>query len=202
MNNIIMPFKGLKICVTGVTGEEESKYKKLIESLGGKLSRDFSKDCYCLLVKKVGSKKYQVAYDINIPCLTVQWLIDCYDRKTLLNYNTYIVKPFEGLSFVISGYTPEERYILQQLIVSNNGINNNKLTQTNCTHLIALTSNSDKYKAAKYWNNIHIVNKKWIYECIERGRWILEVPYMVLPEHIHPPVDETKAKLIEAKKQQ
>jgi hypothetical protein len=86
----------------------------------------------------------------------------------------------------MSGYPPDERFHMQQLIIENGGINCDKMSKQ-CSHLIALTSSSEKYIAAKEWKTIHVVNKKWLFDCIEQQTWLLEVPYMVLPEHTKPP---------------
>jgi NAD-dependent DNA ligase len=77
---------GKKICLTGVDSAEEHKSHKLIKSLNGLLTNDLTKDTYCLLVKKVGSKKYQIAKELGIPTLQIQWLADCYSTAHWIKF--------------------------------------------------------------------------------------------------------------------
>jgi topoisomerase (DNA) II binding protein 1 len=184
------PLNDYKICLTGVTSTEERKASKLILQLGGKFSSNLTKDVFCLLVKKVGSKKYQVATELKIPTLEIQWLLDCYTIKSFVCIDSYKTKPFTGLSFSITGFQPEDRKYMQQQIIENGGINCDKMTRDNCTHLIALTAGSEKYNAAKVWNTIHVVNRKWLEDCISRQSWLPEVPYMVLPDQMRDPAEE------------
>ena len=173
------PLSARKVCLTGVTSSEERYANDMIKSLGGKLSNDLTKDAFCLLVKRVGSPKYQAAQNLNIPCVQLQWLSDCYTSQSFISYDNYKVKSFTGLSFSITGFEPEERFKMQQLITENGGVNCTIMTKDNCTHLIALNTSGEKYKAAKQWKVVNIITKHWLDECIKQNKWVSEIPYLV-----------------------
>ena len=173
------PLKSCQICLTGITSSEERHALELITNLGGKLSRHLTKDAYCLVVKRVGSAKYQAAIALNIPCIQLQWLSDCNNSKSFIPFDNYKVQPLTGLSFSVTGFEPDERLKIQQLITEHDGVNCSVMTKDNCTHLIAKTPSGEKYNAAKHWKNINIVTVQWLYECVEKNKWVLESPYLI-----------------------
>ena len=80
----VKPLNGYRVCVTGVTSKEETRAIRCIKALGGEFFTDLHRDTSCLLVKKVGSKKYQASFDLSIPRVQLQWLSDCYTTESLL----------------------------------------------------------------------------------------------------------------------
>lgn len=190
VSNCRQPLRGVKICLTGISSNEERKFKQCISTLGGIFSNNLTKDSSCLLVKKVGSKKYQAALDLNIPVLQLEWLNDCFSTFSMLPMDAYRAKPFTGLAFSSTGYSVEDRSAIQHLIAENGGINCEKMAQDICTHLIALTSGSDKYKAAKQWKTVQVVSRRWLDDCVSKNRWLSEVPYQVINDNF------TKSKII------
>ena len=177
------PLDGIVVCVTGVTSREELDWiERTVESLGGKFSEIFNEETTCLIAKKVGSDKYRAACtELNIPVVMTQWLKDCSSSGVLMRYENYEVPPFLGFTICCTQVTLEERYELQRKLENHGAKFNYDLLEDKCTHLIAIAPEGDKYTAAKTWGNVYIVNTDWVEECIRRGRYISEQPYLVLP---------------------
>jgi NAD-dependent DNA ligase len=146
-------FSDATFCVTGVKSNEEQKIKQIIKFYGGKLSDNLTRHVQLLLVRRVGSNKYKIAKKMNMNCVHIQWLYDCDVSKRLLEHDSYKVKPFTGFYFSITGYPPDERFRLQQLITENGGTNCVNMTKNECTHLIAAAPEGQKYEFAKVSNS-------------------------------------------------
>jgi hypothetical protein len=98
------------ICLTGFSLEEEQKAKLLIEELRGIYSSNLTIECFCLIVRTVGSNKYVAGLQSHIHLLTPQWLYDCREKHLKISdfcstqiLERYKVKAFTGLSFSITG---------------------------------------------------------------------------------------------------
>jgi topoisomerase (DNA) II binding protein 1 len=161
----LLPLKGCKICVTGVTSKEENIAAKIIKEMGGTFSTNLSKDIYCLLVKRVGSKKHITAQNLGIPSLEMEWLFCCKTEFKKLDFDIYKVRPFLGCMITCTQVTPEIRFKLQKLIEENGGKYNPVLDKDSCTHLVAVNKEGEKYLHAKSWGTVHIVTLSWIEEC-------------------------------------
>lgn len=155
---------------TGVTSEEERRTVLIIESLGGRLAKNLDRDILCILVKKVGSKKHETGQELNFPCLSMQWINDCKTQNALLPFDVYKIKPFVGLTICCTQIEPTERYQIQQLVEQNGGKFSSSMKLGECTHLIAVDPEGEKYKSARSWKNVHIVTSKWIFDCTTKQR--------------------------------
>lgn len=60
---------------------------------------------------------------------------------------------------------------MAQTILDNGGVVCADLTKNNCTHLIALSADTDKYKAAERWGPdvVKVVRREWLADCLARG---------------------------------
>ena len=179
-----------KICLTGVGSREERRVVKAIASLGGSVSRDLTRDVYCLVVYKVGSAKHTMAEQLGLPSVEAQWVLDCMLQSKLLPLSAYPVRPFLGCVITCTQLSQEGRAAAQRTIEKLGGVYSPALAKKTeaeslpSTHLVALRPEGDKHFHAKYWS-IPVVSLKWIEDCCERGRW--------LPERLYPVLEEKKA---------
>jgi hypothetical protein len=115
-----MPFRGVTLCSTNISSTEEKQIIQVAEALGAKYSKPLDANIVThLVMRKVGSPKHEViiittlvVYSLNfllniqfaiaekIPCLTVKWIFDCFQRKVLLPIEEYAVLPFTGCEFL------------------------------------------------------------------------------------------------------
>lgn len=176
------PLDGISVSVTGITLEEMDVIKNDVESLGGKFSGFLDEETTCLIATKAGSEKHRAACThFNIPVVVMQWLEDCNSSGELMQFENYEVPTFHGLTICCTQVSIEERYTLQRKLEQHGAIYNSDLLEDECTHLIAITAEGDKYTAAKTWGNVHIVSMDWVEESIRKGRSVPEQPYLVLP---------------------
>jgi hypothetical protein len=170
------------VSVTGVNSSEERTIKATLKALGGSFHENLTEDTTCLIVKKVGSAKYRAACNqLNIPVVVMKWLRDCKTSNQLMKYEKYNAPPLLGLTICCTQISPEDRHVLQCDVEAHGAEFSADLCENKCTHLIAMEAKGDKYNAAKMWGNVHIVNTKWVGDCVQRGRWIPEQPFLVLP---------------------
>ena len=108
-----------------------------ISMMGGKYTDHLTHNVTHLILRRVGSAKHQVAIQHNIPCVELQWLVDCKAQNCLLNSSVYKVRTFLGLNVSVTGVLPEERYELQRLIEAGGGSFSKQMEGGECTHLIA-----------------------------------------------------------------
>jgi NAD-dependent DNA ligase len=164
------PLSGCKICCTGLTSEDEDRAISRVEYLGGDFSRNLTKDVTCLIVKRVGSKKHQIALSSNIPDVEIQWLLDCKTSGSRLPFDTYRVRPFTGLTISVTGFQHEQRFQLQKVIMENGGTFSSSLVRESSTHLVAEKAGGDKYTYAKSWGTVSIVSDAWVRDCATQKR--------------------------------
>ena len=71
-------FKGLTICVTGLSAEARQEIKMLTEKNGGKYSGELNmRTCTHLIVRFAKGEKYNYAKQWRIHCISPQWFFDC-----------------------------------------------------------------------------------------------------------------------------
>ena len=150
----------------------------LTSCLIGTVINDLYKDTYCLILKKVGSEKHEMAIRDDIVCVTILWLYDCHDKQRLVSRSLYRVKPFHGLVITVTQLSPREKERTEILIQENGGIYSGKLEFEVTTHLIASTPDGDKYFAAKEWG-LPIVTMSWLHDCIDKNHWLKERNYQL-----------------------
>ncbi len=175
------PLEGIQVSNTGVSSGEENWIKATVESLGGQFNENLDEKTTCLIAKKVGSEKYRAACThFKIPVVSMQWLKECRKNNKLMKYSYYGVE-FLGLTVCCTQLSLEDRYELERKLEEHGAKYRSDLKEDECTHLIAIEAEGDKYTAAKAWGNVNIVSTEWVDECIRRGRCVPEQPYLVLP---------------------
>lgn len=173
------------LSTSGLSSKEKGYVKSTISTMGGKYTDDLTHNVTHLILQRVGSAKHQVAIQCNIPCVELQWLVDCKAQNCLLNSSVYKVRTFLGLNVSVTGESilPEERYELQRLIEAGGGSFSKQMTGGECTHLIAADAKGDKWNLAlKYHKVTKIVNKNWIYDCSLKESWLNEIDYPVVAQ--------------------
>jgi hypothetical protein len=137
------------VCSSGLTSKDLSAVVQLVSELGGHYSDNLTPKVTQLIVKRVGSEKHRKAIQNNIPCVELQWLIDCKNQKELLSPVTYKIRVFTGLVVCVTGtdISPAERYDIQRIIEAGGGIFSKQMIGGQCTHLVA--------SEAKVFNTIY-----------------------------------------------
>jgi len=161
---------GKRICTSGCSSREEAEIATIIQSLGGKHSSTFSRDVYCLILRRVGSKKHEIALTLKIPVVTRDWLYNCTKERVLLDLIKYQPPLFCGLKISCTQLELAQRQVVQAQIVMHGGEYCPSLVLGQSTHLVALRPDGDKYINAKSWRNVHIVTPEWIDKCLESNR--------------------------------
>lgn len=169
-NNSKLFLEGFHFLIVGLELKPNKliNMKRMIKSLGGKVSDQFTNEINIGIINRVGLTNHRKLKQYRIQCVTIKWLYDCDQKKTLLSFDSYRVLPLQGLVIVCTQIDLSDRKHLEMKVNENGGEFNHKLVKDNCTHLIAIQPEGDKYIHAKSWKNIHIVKLDWIDECIRK----------------------------------
>ncbi|XP_045806008.1 DNA topoisomerase 2-binding protein 1-A isoform X2 [Trifolium pratense] len=89
----VLPFSGLKICVTGISADKRKEMEKLILQNGGKYSAELTKNCTHLICDAPEGDKYKVAKRWgHIHIVTIKWFDQSIARRACLNEESYPVQ--------------------------------------------------------------------------------------------------------------
>ncbi|KAL9446584.1 hypothetical protein AB3S75_014286 [Citrus x aurantiifolia] len=170
---------GVKVIASGFDVDEKVKIEKLVTAMGGVLQTKATLDVSFVIVKNVLAAKYKWALNIlKKPIVTVNWLYQCWNEHRVVPQESYKVLPFSGLMICVTRIPADERKEMEKLIVQNGGKYSPELTKK-CTHLICDTPEGDKFKVAKRWGHIHIINRKWFDQSMARRACLNEESYTV-----------------------
>ncbi|XP_052296434.1 uncharacterized protein LOC102622944 isoform X2 [Citrus sinensis] len=170
---------GVKVLASGFDVDEKVKIEKLVTAMGGVLQTKATLDVSFVIVKNVLAAKYKWALNIlKKPIVTVNWLYQCWNEHRVVPQESYKVLPFSGLMICVTRIPADERKEMEKLIVQNGGKYSPELTKK-CTHLICDTPEGDKFKVAKRWGHIHIINRKWFDQSMARRACLNEESYTV-----------------------
>ncbi|KAK3119421.1 hypothetical protein QOZ80_9AG0670220 [Eleusine coracana subsp. coracana] len=170
---------GVKICCSGFEKAEKAKIGELVTAMGGLLQTNSSTDVNFVIVKDVMAAKYKWAVDtLKKPVVTLNWLEQCWIEHRVVPHEPYRIPPFTGLNICVTRLNQDERKKLQKVVLQNGGQFSTCLTKK-CTHLVANISFGDKYVVAKRWGNIHIVNPRWVEQCVARRACVDENSYLI-----------------------
>jgi len=75
----------------------------------------------------------------------------------------------------ISGFTGTDRHEIGRLVEMNGGIFSGQMNRSSCTHLITANNSGEKFRRAKKWKNIYIVNFEWLKKSVEQVRDLLRL---------------------------
>jgi len=62
-----------------------------------------------------------------------------------------------------------------RLIELHGGKFSGQMNKSSCTHLITANNSGEKFRRAKEWKNIYIVNDKWLRKSIEYVRVLFKL---------------------------
>ncbi|XP_020202421.1 DNA topoisomerase 2-binding protein 1-A [Cajanus cajan] len=89
----VLPFSGLKICVTGIPADKRKEMEKLILQNGGIYSRELTRNCTHLISEAPEGAKYKVAKKWgHIPIVTRKWFDQSIARRACLNEESFPVQ--------------------------------------------------------------------------------------------------------------
>ncbi|CAL5206616.1 unnamed protein product [Lathyrus oleraceus] len=89
----VLPFSGLKICVTGIPADKRKEMETLTLQNGGKYSAELTKKCTHLISDAPEGDKYKVAKRWgHIHIVTMKWFDQSVARRACLNEESYPVQ--------------------------------------------------------------------------------------------------------------
>ncbi|KAC9819675.1 hypothetical protein E3N88_45223 [Mikania micrantha] len=166
---------GVKILASGFEVKEKDEIAKLVTAMGGVLQTKASSDVSFVIVKNVLAAKYKWALNnLKKPIVSESWLHQCWKEHRVVPHESYRALPFSGLTISVTQVPLDARKEIEKLVLQNGGKYSAELTRKS-THLIC-----DKYKVAKRWGHIQIVNRMWFNQSVARRACLNEESYPVL----------------------
>ncbi|KAF9125545.1 DNA topoisomerase 2-binding protein 1 [Mortierella sp. 14UC] len=168
------PLQDWIVACTGYTKDERDAAGKRVAELGGNLIVSMSSDTDVLIAAKTGSRKYEIAYELEIPVVKPEWLDKVealwaaghpFDAKKV--FDDYRLGPFQGCSVCITGLGHDVRNIVETNVVQYGGRYTADLLKNQTTHLICDFGTGTKYKSAISWGGIKCVTINWFKDTIK-----------------------------------
>ena len=164
-------FSRWRVSCTALLPDEKALLAHLTTSLSGHYGKVFDASYTHLVTSSSRSDKYAACQKMGEACIAVHpaYLVRCYQSASL---HSPTVKEcqrlFTGLQVCVTGIEAQERNTMMRTIQAEGGEYSANLTRT-CTHLIAQQADGKKYEAAKLWG-LHIVDKSWLFACVNERR--------------------------------
>ncbi|XP_065322224.1 DNA topoisomerase 2-binding protein 1-like isoform X2 [Gordionus sp. m RMFG-2023] len=176
-----MSMSNMIVCCTNIYNEQKTEIFRKISKMKGEISRDLTIDVTHLITNKVGTKKYIIASQLNIPIYTPSWIDEIWQRIfsdcVSESFDKHKCPIFYGLVISLSQFDADERRDAKLLIENNGGTYTGEMRMNYVTHLILKEASGMKYKYATKWGNIKIVNPHWLTDCVSHNRFIEESAY-------------------------
>ncbi|XP_062116606.1 uncharacterized protein LOC133830610 [Humulus lupulus] len=170
---------GVKVMASGFDADEKGKMEKLVSGMGGVFHSKASSDVSFVIAKNVLAAKYKwAAHILKKPVVTADWVYQCWNEHRIVPHESFRVLPLSGLTICVTRIPANERKEMEKIIVQSGGKYSAELTKK-CTHLISDSPEGDKYKVARRWGNIHIINRKWFDQSVARRARLDEDSYPV-----------------------
>lgn len=139
-----------RILVTCVTLDDRSKLQKLVGDLGAHwlAAAPSPKDPpHLIITRNVAAPKFRAVVRSNaqVPCVLPEWLYTTAREGRCLGFDAYRVRPFQGLVVCMSGLSANRKSELTKMVEGNGGSCQAHLDKR-CTHLVAIATNSAKYR--------------------------------------------------------
>lgn len=170
--------KGLVITTTGFDKQEKTSLQTKVERMAGIYSNNFHEGVTHLVVKSVGSKKYIVAMEKEMPVMTGEWIHSVWEavnkdfREDIIatdeQFLSHNCPPLYGLTICLSQISRKDKEVLRKLISDNGGIYSPSLEMDKTHVLILPAAEGEKYNYAKNWR-IHCLSPEWVYDSIQKG---------------------------------
>ncbi|XP_071515470.1 DNA topoisomerase 2-binding protein 1-like isoform X2 [Panulirus ornatus] len=191
--------KGLVITLTGFEKEAKVEIQMLVERMAGIYSNNFHEGVTHVVAKSVGSKKYFVAVQHDIPIMTGEWVKAVWSavsqdfREDILatdqQFLSYACPVFKGLVICVSQMQRKEKEALKKIIEENGGTYSAALEMSVTSLLIIPSPEGDKYTHACNWR-IQCLTPDWIYDSVEQGSALSMEGYRVKKRGASTPNDE------------
>jgi topoisomerase (DNA) II binding protein 1 len=176
----------LRILITGVSTNERGSLVKLAKHQGAVLlsAATANDPPHVVMTRRVGTPKYfaTMRHRPSTPVVTPEWLNASVSAGKRLPYADFAAGPFQGLIVCFSGLPVQEKNRLAALVTSRGGKHSPSLS-TECTHLVTVSKESDKYRFAQR-HGIACLRPDWFEETVAKGWCQEEKAYAVETEPI------------------
>ncbi|KAK7027481.1 hypothetical protein SK128_007595 [Halocaridina rubra] len=187
------------ITLTGFEKEKKEIFRNIITRSSGIYSNNFSDSVTHLVADTVGSPKYMVAVEREVPIMTGEWLTSvwkavCKDFRrdvsaTDEQFLSYKCPVFKKLVICVSQMPRKAKDALKKKIEENGGIYSASLDMHDTSILIVPTPEGEKYKFAKNWR-IMCLTPDWINDSVEIGHALDMKGYEVEHTKASTPTDD------------
>ncbi|PSC67627.1 DNA topoisomerase 2-binding 1-A isoform X1 [Micractinium conductrix] len=175
---------GYWVLVTAVRPQEREPLMRQVAECGGEVVAAVraSDPPHVVLTRSVRSPKYRGLMRVapHTPVVTPDWLTASLQAGRVLPYDGYRVGPFQGLTVRLSGLSAARKAALAGLVAGGGGVHSPALDKK-CTHLVTVSTQSEKYKFAKR-EGITVVTTQWVEDSTQAGWCQEEAPYAVCDE--------------------
>lgn len=194
--------RGLVITTTGFERARKEELKSMVERMAGIYSADYHMGITHLVANEVGTKKYQVAVDQEIPIMTGEWVSAVWNAvakdhtqhilATDERFLSHACPVLYGMVVCVSQLDRATKLALQGIIEENGGTYSPLLEMSKTSVLIVSAPEGDKYTHACKWR-IKCLTPDWIYDSVQRGHALQMENYEVkkrkhsTPNNFHPP---------------
>ncbi|XP_050711420.1 DNA topoisomerase 2-binding protein 1-like isoform X2 [Eriocheir sinensis] len=179
----------LVITTTGFSRPEKEELQRLIKRMSGIYSNNYNQDVTHLVVKMVGSEKYKVAVEQQIPIMTEGWVMSVWEAvvkeeagehvsATDELFLPYKCKPLHGLVVCVSQVDQDTKADLKRIIEENGATYTNTLDKGSTSVLIVSSPEGKKYNFAIKWG-IYCLYPEWLYHSVQQGHALNEEEYEV-----------------------
>ncbi|KAK4321748.1 hypothetical protein Pmani_007486 [Petrolisthes manimaculis] len=196
--------KGLVLTCTGFEKEERAELQQRVERMAGIYSSNFHQGVTHVVAKSVGSKKYLVAVEQDIPILTMEWVHAVWRaamgqavgqqgtgeevRATDEQFLSYACPVFKGLNICVSQLDRSTKLALKNIIEENGGMYSTSLDMNTTSVLILPAPEGEKYSHAVNWR-IQCLTPDWIHDSVEQGFALQMEGYSVKKRGCSTPTD-------------
>lgn len=123
-----------------------------------------------MIIKRVGTSKYNVAIRYKLPIVLIDWLVECLSQSKFVSIENYRPKLFSGLTMTCTNIDVESRKAVIKSIENNGGVYSKPFIPNFVTHVICgspIQELTEKYIQAKSFSKVLIVSPNWIFKCID-----------------------------------
>ena len=175
------PFEGTRVLTAGLGKATTAEVAQIVADLGGQHLRTClaSKPPHVLIANDVKSEKYIECLSIaKTPVLKVEWIHACAKARRQLPYSGFRVPALSGLTICVTGVDQSRRPALQATVESAGGTYTKDLIPK-VTHLIAVSTKSEKYEMACTWPKTRVVSLNWLLDSVRAKTRQNETKYPV-----------------------
>ncbi|GFO25793.1 DNA topoisomerase 2-binding protein 1 [Plakobranchus ocellatus] len=178
-----LAMKNVKVCCTSIDRSIREEITRKVFLMGGDVDSNLTADVTHLVAGEVGSNKYLVAVQNGKAVMTKEWVDAVWEASQNKHisglddtFDKYVCPPFLGLTICVSGFSSSERNKMRNFVMRGGGKYSGELKMNECTHLVVKEPKGAKYEAAKTWK-IRIVKDLWLYESMDKQKYIDPKPY-------------------------